>query len=100
MARLLLSFFLVAVFAACSKDEEGQKVEKRSFEYFSVHLKATMDINAIKQEWGEPDEDRGSGIHIYVYKLVDNTSIWIGYTDHILYAKQMDSNNQLIRALI
>ena len=98
MSRLLLSFLMVAVFTACSKDDD--KVEKRCIEYFETHLKAGMDINAIKQEWGDPDDDIGSGIHIYVYDLKDNTEIWIGYTDHIMYARQVDSNRQLIRVLI
>lgn len=98
MSRLLLSFFMVAIFTACSK--EDNKVEKRSIGYFETHLKAGMDINAIKLEWGEPDGDIGSGIHIYVYDLKDNTEIWIGYTDIIMYARQVDSNRQLIRVLI
>ena len=98
MSRLLLTFLMVAVFASCSKEEK--KLEKRSVEYFETHLNAGMDINAIKQEWGDPDDDIGSGIHIYVYQLKDNTAIWIGYTDRIMYARHMDRNGQLIRTLI
>jgi len=51
-------------------------------------------------KFGEPDEDIGSGIHIYVYKLSDSTSIIIGYTDKILYAKHVDSDQQVLHIII
>ena len=59
-----------------------------------------MKYTDIEQTFGKPDEDKGSGIHIYVYKLKDGSAIWIGYTDKILYAKQMDRNRQLLHILI
>ncbi len=55
-----------------------------------------MDYNALKSTFGNPLKDAGSGIHIYVYKLVDLSEIWIGYVDHILYARHMDRNQQLL----
>jgi len=51
-------------------------------------------------KFGEPDEDIGSGIHIYVYRLSDSTAIIIGYTDKILYAKHVDSNQQVLHIII
>ncbi len=33
------------------------------------------------QSLGEPDQDAGSGIHIYVYRLSDGSEIWIGTPD-------------------
>jgi hypothetical protein len=59
-----------------------------------------MAFTDITTKFGQPDFDKGSGIHIYVYKLKDSTEIWIGYTDRILYATHMDSNQQLLHKLI
>lgn len=99
MTKLLLFFLLVAAsFASCSKNEN--KVEKDTIEYFRLHLKADMDFAAIQTQFGAPDADKGSGIHIYVYELKDGTSVWIGYTNKIMYARHMDSNDQLISNLI
>ena len=43
---------------------------------------------------------KGSGIHVYVYKLQDGIEIWIGYTDRIMYARHMSTNGQLLHTLI
>lgn len=95
---LLLIVFSFTVLAGCSKKEKGP--EAGTVEYFKQHLKADMNYTAITQTFGQPDADKGSGIHIYVYNLKDGTTIWIGYADKILYARQVDSNNQVIATLL
>ena len=94
----LIVFLFTATFLSlsCLKND----TEKRSFEYFNKHLKANMKYTDIEQTFGKPDEDKGSGIHIYVYKLKDGSAIWIGYTDKILYAKQMDRKGKLVTRII
>ncbi len=98
MCKLLLSFLLVMVIASCSKNDSEQ--DKRTLAYFTVHLKADMTYSAIENAFGKPDADTGSGIHIYVYKLTDDTEIWIGYTDLILYARQVNKNREVLHILI
>lgn len=99
MKRLLfLAVFAFALSAGCSKKEKEPEV--RTVEYFTLHLTAAMNYSDITQTFGQPDADKGSGIHIYVYNLKDGTFVWIGYTDKILYARHMDSNNQLIATLL
>jgi hypothetical protein len=71
-----------------------------TFDYFKDNLKADMTYNSIVAKFGEPSNDIGSGIHIYVYLLTDSTEIWIGQTDKILYARHMDKNHQFIEAII
>ena len=97
MKHLFVFLFTTSVLtSSCLKNNS----EKRSFEYFNMHLKADMKYTDIQQKFGEPDEDKGSGIHIYVYKLKDRSAIWIGYTDKILYARHMDTNQQVMHTLI
>ena len=59
-----------------------------------------MTMNQVKYVFGEPDADNGSGIHIYIYRLSDATEIWIGYTDKIIYARHLDSNQKLLHTII
>lgn len=98
MTRLLLFLLLATGVAACHKSETTP--EKGTVAYFQTYLKADMSFAAIKERFGEPGSDIGSGIHIYVYPLNDGTQVWIGYTDKILYARHMDQNRQVIAVLI
>jgi hypothetical protein len=99
MSKLLISIlFCTLIAASCTKDKV--EVDHRAYEYFNANLKATMNFTEIKSIFGDPNSDIGSGIHIYVYKLSDSTEIWIGYTDHILYARHLDVNQQLLHTLI
>jgi hypothetical protein len=59
-----------------------------------------MIYNSIVAKFGEPSNDIGSGIHIYVYQLIDSTEIWIGYADKIIYVRHMDKNHQIIENII
>jgi hypothetical protein len=87
-------FLFVAV--SCSKKEQ----DRDSFEYFNTRLEAGMKYDNIVKVFGWPDDDIGSGIHIYVYKLSDGSAIWIGYADKIIYAMHVDRNGQLLHIII
>lgn len=66
---------------------------------FKNTLSEPYDIDTIFFKFGEPHDDIGSGIHIYVYELNDSTEIWIGYVDHILSIKHVDSNGIILEEL-
>ncbi len=66
---------------------------------FTKILSETQEIDSIFEQLGKPHDDIGSGIHIYVYYLNDETQIWIGYTDEIIYVKHMDTDGNLIDIL-
>lgn len=66
---------------------------------FKHTISEPYDIDEIFSKFGPPHDDIGSGIHIYVYDLNDLTEIWIGYTDHVLYVKHIDSNGNLLEEL-
>jgi hypothetical protein len=108
MKKLFLSILICGLIAvSCSKDQNtsgtsniSDTSDKRSYGYFNAKLKAGMLLPDIKSTFGEPDSDVGSGTHIYVYKLKDATEIRIGYTDHILYARHLDTSGQLLHTLI
>jgi hypothetical protein len=82
MTKIFLLLFIFACsVSSCNKKNE---VSKDSYEYFNTNLKPAMVYTDIVATFGNPDGDLGSGIHIYYYDLEDGTSVWIGYTDHIM----------------
>jgi hypothetical protein len=89
--------FVCAFAAACSQDEE---VNRNTLEYFETHLQLDMNHVKLLSVFGEPDKDLGSGIHIYVYNLDDNTEVWVGITDKLLYANHVNKNQNLLKVLI
>ena len=66
---------------------------------FKNILSESQDIDIIFSKFGEPHDDIGSGIHIYVYELNDSTLIWIGYANDILYVNHVDTNGNVLEDL-
>ena len=83
------------IFLAVVSCDEDSGIKRNSIEYFQKYLKPGMDYSDIRSIFGEPDADVGSGIHIYVYNLEDGTQVTIGYTDKIIYARQIDETQVL-----
>jgi len=67
---------------------------------FRDTLNESQDIETIFFKFGEPHNDIGSGIHIYIYELNDLTEIWIGYADEILYIQHVDSDGNFLEQLL
>jgi hypothetical protein len=94
------SLFITLVFTfavACSQDEEENR---NTLDYFETHLQQDMSHSKLMAVFGEADKDIGSGIHIYVYNLDDNTEVWVGISDKLLYANHVDKNQNLLKVLI
>ena len=66
---------------------------------FKNILSEPYDLDEIISKFGEPHDDIGSGIHIYVYELNDLTEIWIGYVDDIWYVKHVDADGNELEDL-
>ena len=90
-----IAFFLLA---GCIKSSDVKK--SLTYSDFVVSLNSGMDYAAIVAKFGEPKKDIGSGIHIYVYQLDDLTEIWIGDLDRIIYARHVDTNQNVLHILI
>jgi hypothetical protein len=97
MRKIIFILFTTAWMLSCSDDTPANR---DTFDYFQQNLKADIAYAQITSIFGEPDDDIGSVIHIYVYELEDNTKIMIGYTDHIHWATHVDKNNQVLDVII
>lgn len=73
--------------------------QELTFDYFKSNLKKEMDNKTIVETFGQPDNDIGSGIYIYVYNLSDSTSMIIGCTNIVLYANHYDKYEDLVHLL-
>ena len=98
--KIYLWFFVLAFCVACNNENNNSSSQGLTYLDFASKLKPDMDYNSIVSKFGTPSSDIGSGIHIYVYKLVDSTEMWVGYADKIMYAVQMDKSHKLIRSII
>lgn len=98
MKKIVFLLLVLALMLSC--DDDNSKENRDSYAYFQRRLNAEMKYSSLKAVFGEPDDDIGSGIHIYVYNLDDGTRVVIGYTDSIMYARQLDKDNQLLNTLI
>jgi len=60
------------------------------------HITATMSMEDVVRICGVPDQETGSGIHIFIYKLDDSSEIWIGTGDlkKLLYIKRRFSDGR------
>ena len=99
MTRTFVILLALASFiGSCDDDEPEHDID--SLEHFRLHLNAGMKYADITKTFGEPDNDIGSGIHIYIYNLKDGAKVQIGYADKILYARHVDQNDVLLDTLI
>ncbi|MCE1198800.1 MAG: hypothetical protein LWW85_07515 [Marinilabiliales bacterium] len=97
--RVILLVLLVLVLG-CKKSDPSADPQKGSYAYFVANIQPTMDYSALESCFGTPDKEMGSGIHIYVYLLRDQTEIWIGFSNKIIYVRHMDASHQLLDTLI
>ena len=101
MRKIMGLLLSLSVLIACSKENQSNKDESaNTYIFFEQNLKANMDYQSITAKFGVPSKDIGSGIHIYVYELIDSTEVWIGFIDKILYARHMDVNHEFLGDLI
>ena len=96
MVRIILLLFVASLLDSCSEDDSS----RNTVEYFETHLKSDMSRAKLMFVFGKPDKDLGSGIHIYVYTLDDATEVRVDITDKILYATQLDKDENVLKVLI
>ena len=93
---LLVLLLCTGLFISCKKDTAGN----RTYAYFAAHINKNMSDKIVIKTFGRPDDDVGSGLHIFIYTLTDGTTIDIGVTDHIHYSSHRDANGQILHVLI
>lgn len=84
MKNILLMIIFCIVCGCVSLDNafaQQTANSERTVETFR-RIKPNMTMKQIREVCGTPDDDIGSGIHIYVYKLPDGSAVRIGTPDN------------------
>jgi len=97
--RGFLPFIVLIIATACSSHDKTL-IHNKTISDFQNNLKSEDTYDTLLKKFGSPSKDIGSGIHIYVYPLRDSTEVWIGYTDKILYARQVNKEGKILKELI
>ena len=100
MKKFLLFLVLYGLLAAACSKKNDDDPQPDSLEYFTANLQAGMKYDALLNKFGQPDNDIGSGLHIYVYQLNDGSSVYIGFTDTLMYARHVNSSGQVLHNII
>src|SRR3989440_9665242 len=98
MKRILLMLtFCLAIECLGTEHALAQRIPPtaRTIEVFH-RLKPQMSMKQVIDICGVPDEDIGSGIHIYVYKLADGSLVRIGTPDkkRLIYVAHVLPNGE------
>jgi hypothetical protein len=78
----------LAIIAGCQRAPfSGDR--GRTLEDFEPQLTRRLTPALARAAFGAPDEDTGSGLRIYVYRLRDGDRLWLGFPGDrpIVYAK-------------
>lgn len=89
--KILIAQLLVLLLIAGSCSEEEKPL---TYETFQEHLYKEITYQQMVLYFGRPLTDIGSGIHIYVYPLDDGTTLYIGYTNRLHYARHVSTDGQ------
>jgi hypothetical protein len=79
---------LSAIASDKSKSENHMPTKKCTLENFQL-LKVGTDVKTVFNDFGEPLRDIGSGIHIYEYKLSDDSIIRVGCVNKVFYVDHL-----------
>src|SRR2546423_4184556 len=94
---LLLLAFCLAIECLSTEQELAQRIPPtaRTVEVFH-RIKPQMSMKQVIEICGVPDEDIGSGIHIYVYNLSDGSLVRIGTPDkkRLIYVAHVQPNGK------
>jgi hypothetical protein len=90
---LALALCLGAASIGCA-DSPTAPASTRSLSAFVPFLTTTLTPDAARAHFGAPDEQQGSGLRIYVYRLTDGRRLFLGFPGDapILYARVFNAD--------
>jgi hypothetical protein len=90
MRATMMTALALALFALSSCDRPATAPgQVRTLMDFSPYLTAQLTPAVARAQFGPPDEETGSGLRIYIYRLADGRRLLLGFPGDapILYAK-------------
>ncbi len=92
MRRFLLMPVLALLLLASACGETRTEPAPRTLESMLPQLTRSLTPQGARDVFGAPDEQTGSGLIIYVYRVDQGRSVWLGFPGYepIIYAKLRD----------
>ncbi len=71
---------------------------ERTVEAFEPYLSRQLTPSEARRRFGTPDEETGSGLRIYVYRLDGNRELWLGFPGDaaIIYAHVKSADGSMM----
>ena len=70
----------------------GRELTLSDFE----NIKVGTSYAEVEKQFGKPDKEIGSGLHIPVYTLSDGSEVMLGFAENLLYIKHRLSDGTII----
>jgi len=72
-------------------------VRERTVEAFQPYLTRQLTPSEARRQFGPPDEETGSGLRIYIYRLDDSRELWLGFPGDaaITYARVKSADGSM-----
>jgi len=102
MNRIKIFAVTLAVFALMSPgayaadkktDPQIKQSKENTLKEFKS-LKTGSAVSELFERFGQPEKDIGSGIHIYQYRLPDDSLIQVGCVENIFYVDHVVGNKR------
>lgn len=94
---IMLAVFALLSPGAYAADKKTDPLKKPSKEITLKEfksLKAGSPVSELFDRFGQPEKDIGSGIHIYQYRLPDDSLIQVGCVENIFYVDHVVGNKR------
>ncbi|HEV2130963.1 MAG TPA: hypothetical protein VGR27_07670 [Longimicrobiaceae bacterium] len=96
MRRYLLMPVLALLLLASACGGTRTEPAPRTLESMLPQLTRSLTPQGARDAFGAPDEEPGSGLIIYVYRVDQGRSVWLGFPgfEPIIYAKLRDPSGR------
>lgn len=78
VGRAVFMLIFCAALAACER-QPASPSDSRTFAAFEPYLTRQLTPMEARKQFGSPDEETGSGLRIYIYRLDGNRELWLGF---------------------
>src|SRR6185503_15539447 len=99
IVRSRRSFLLagLAIIAGCQRSPSSGD-RGRTLDDFEPHLTRRLTPALARAAFGSPDEETGSGLRIYIYRLREGDRLWLGFPGDrpIVYAKLQTGDGSVL----
>jgi hypothetical protein len=94
---VIAAVWLLSAIAACERRPTTPSIA-RAAEAFQPYLTTDLTPAFARARFGTPDEQTGSGLRIYVYRLEAGKQLWLGFPGDapIVYAKVKAADGTVI----